>query len=251
MAYAQLNSPLPSLTLPFHPGAHAFLRDCVHCDLGDDSLSYPPLIDPTMTDLPLPTPTDTSTILSPMNPPMNTDVPWIGDIFQNVGPDEYLNIQTGQVVPGSIASEVIAATSGASSIAQTTGTEPTATLVDPTTGETYSGTLTHAAQALKSAGTLVDGVGHLTAQGRALAAVGQLISAPVTPTGGSSISSAVSSLTSWFTQKTLFSSVPNYLVVGGVAIGLFVIAEYSQGHYVVRSKKTGKTLYRTKAHIWD
>lgn len=218
MAYARLNSPLPNMTMPFHPGAHAFLRGCPACGLGDESL------DPSAIDLPLPTIDDPILIDPVYEPPMDiytaqpsTDAPWIGDVFQNVGPDEYLNIQTGQVVPSSVANEIAAATAGASSIAQTTGTEVGVNLTDPATGTTYTGALTQAAQALKAAGTLVDAAGHLTAQGRALAASGQLVSAPISPT--SSISSALSSFTSWFSQQSLIAGLPNWALVAGVLVG--------------------------------
>lgn len=226
MAYAQLDSPLPNLTMTFHPGAHALLRGCPPCGMGSE---VPP-IDPGVFDnLPLTVPTYPPVFLDPSSGlmPIDTmslwlgDSPWIGDVFQNVGPDEYLNIQTGQVVPGSVATEIAAATRIPSGVLQTAGTESGVTLIDPTTGVNYTGILTQAAQALKATGQLVDAAGKLTSQGRSLAASGQLVSAPVSPVGAN-ISSAISSLTSWFNEKTLFSAFPNYAVVGGGLLGLMV-----------------------------
>lgn len=249
MAYAQLNSPLPNLTMVFHPGAHALLRGCPP-EMGDDWL------DPSAIDLPLPTTVDT-TALTPIDIPGggygfdSTDVPWIGDVFQNVGPDTYLNIQTGQTVPGAVATEIAAATQIPTGVLDTTGTEQGVNLVDASTGTNYSGMLTRAAQLLQDAGHLVDTAGHLTAQGRALAASGQLVSHPVAPAGGAGFSSAIHSLTSWFTEKTLFSAVPNWVVLAGAGVAIFFADDFMQGRYVVRSKKTGKTLWSSKAHRWD
>lgn len=224
MAYAQLDSPLPNLTMLFHPGAHALLRGCPPCGMGQGDA---PPIDPSIYDqfdLPLPVPTYPPVFLDPITTlqPINTDVPWIGDVFQNVGPDVYLNIQTGQTVPGAVATEIAAATQLPTGILQTTGTEQGVDLVDPTTGMNYTGILTQAARVLQAGGQLADATGKLTAQGRALAASGQLVSGPVAPSGAG-FSSAIHSLTSWFTGSTLIAGYPNWGVLAAAGAAAFVL----------------------------
>ena len=208
--YAELHSPIPGHTVS--PNG---CRDCGMRGLGQDEGDP---LDTTILEPPI-APVDIGPV-NAISPPIDAgvatnDAPWIGNIFQNVGPDQYLNIQTGQVVPGSIAEQINAATSGAGSIAQTTSTETVSDLVDPTTGQSFSGNLTVAAQTLKNAGQLVDAAGHLTAAGRALASQGNLTGTPAT---GANFSAAVHSLTSWFTQSNLMPGIPNWGVLGAVIL---------------------------------
>jgi hypothetical protein len=145
----------------------------------------------------------------------------VGTEFVSNGDGTYINLQTGQSVPYQIAQQITAATTGAASSSAQTSSAPTASnLVDPTTGQSYSGTLSAAAQLLKASGQLVNSAGQLTAAGQALAKQGALI---MVPSSGPNFSAAISSLTSWFTESTVISGVPNWGVLAGAAIGLSIL----------------------------
>jgi len=252
VAYAKLNSPLPNLTLSLHGCASCGSRECqcgsglgstwspVRKSLGAMDLQFdttytdtgdlippepfsPPMEPPTyISDLPLP---------NIVTPPLSSFYPpTIGTEFQLVGADQYLNIQTGQMVPMHIAQTVTEATTGsATSNVQTQSAQNVSGLVDPTTGKSFSGVLTNAAQILSASGQLVNAAGHLTAQGQALANQGQLIAKPAAV----DISGAVSSIASWFTDQTFVAGVPNW----GVLAGLFVVGSIVTSYVSSRPKR--------------
>lgn len=239
MAYAQLyGNPFPHLTIAGRTG-----MGCHSCraGMGDDS------------DLPLPTdigsdidPTDD---ISPIiftdpigigvdsNLPLPTDVGGtlmsdypesIGTNFTLVGPNEYLNEQTGQIVPMQTA-QLVSGVNVGPGTANLTTTDSNAGLVltDPTTGTTYSGLLSPAAQALQAAGQLVTVGGLLTAQGQALARAGGLNS--IAPTTAIS-STSLAGLSAWLSAQTLMSGVPNGVsLVGGIAILVVASSALSGG----------------------
>jgi hypothetical protein len=227
--YAELNSPLPNLTV--HPfGCHS----CGMRGLGDD----PPVFDTTPTDpggdlIPpdlTPPVLDTNPVPVDIVPPdLSAGGPsTIGDNFISVGGGNYLNLQTGQTVPQSIAEEVTAASTGAGTAnLQPTTTEGTVTLTDPNTGITSSvatNNLSTAAAALAAAGKLVNSVGQLTAEGQALAHSGNLYN-PLPQTGVSSgVSAALSNLSSWFTQSSLIPGIPNAGVLGGGLVAIVALS---------------------------
>lgn len=229
MAYAALDSPLPNLTLLLSGCGGCGGREGIRPGLGDlltdlplapiDTVATSVYADPLpywSTDtfnLPMPT-------ISPSSDLMNFYPPTIGTEFILQGAGQYLNIQTGQIVPMSTAQAITSATTGsASSAAQTQSTDNVANLVDPTTGQKFSGALTTAAQVLKSSGQLVNAAGQLTAAGQALAKQNNL----VTPSIGADFTAAISSLTSWFSGSTLILGVPNAVVLGGGFIAVAVV----------------------------
>jgi hypothetical protein len=243
MSYAALNSPLPGLTVSpdgdrccgmrgersgdyhLHGGHHllGMLGDPVFDTTSTDSFGdlTPPdstlgPIDFPVTDLPLPN--ITSSPLESMYPTS------VGNEFSSNGDGNYTNIQTGQVVPYAIAQQVTAATTGsATANVGTQSAEFSGTIVDPNTGASIStNNLTTAAQALNAAGQLVNAAGKLTAQGQALLSQGNLYHAAPTSAAGN-FSAAISSLTSWFTESTLFSGIPNWGVVAGGAVALMFL----------------------------
>jgi adhesin HecA-like repeat protein len=225
--YAELNSPLPSLTVsPF--GEHCCgMRGHLGMLGQDDSVD--------LTNLPL-TPIDTSETLSPLITPPTSMIDFpqnIGTEFTSNGDGTYTNIQTGQSVPYGIALQITAATTGAAtSNVQTTSTEVSGTIVDPNTGQSIStNNLSAAAQALNAAGQLVNAAGKLTAQGQTLLHAGNLYNpAPTSSSGiGAGISSAVSSLTSWFTGSTLIAGVPNMAIIGGGLLALMFLPSLFSG----------------------
>jgi hypothetical protein len=256
MAYAQLNSPLPNLTLPLRgcgcPGGGC---RCAAHGLGDDSTdgtidtssddNFGSLTDPTITPVitpvittQLPVETSTSSVYSGLPSTVGTE-------FISNGDGTYTNIQTGQSVPYATALSVTQATTGAatSSLSTTSTYAPTngTQIVDPTTGVTYTyssssgqfagsdgstATLTAAAQALQAAGQLVTAAGQLTAAGQALAASGGLAApvastVPVTP--ASSTSSALNSLSNWFSAQSMIAGVPNGVVALGFVGALMIL----------------------------
>jgi hypothetical protein len=258
--YAQLDSPLPGLTvtstgerccgmrgsccgLGYQPGAHALLGmlgddpvviDTTSTDPGSslippDTSSVSPIIDLTppifSTSDPsaLPLPNQISPALESMYPSS------VGTEFTSNGDGNYTNIQTGQVVPYSIAEQVTAATTGAATAAvDTTATGQNINITDPNTGATSTintNNLTTAAQALQAAGQLVNAAGKLTAQGQALLAGGNLYAAP--PATG--ISGAISSLTSWMSGSTLFPGIPNMAVLGIGVVALIAVSSLAGG----------------------
>jgi hypothetical protein len=251
--YAQLDSPLPGLTVTstgerccgmrgYQPGAHALLGM-----LGDD----PVVIDTTSTDPGSLVPPDTSSVspiidLTPpifstsdpsalplpnqLSPALESMYPSsVGTEFTSNGDGNYTNIQTGQLVPYSIAEQVTAATTGAATAAvDTTATGQNINITDPNTGATSTintNNLTTAAQALQAAGQLVNAAGKLTAQGQALLAGGNLYAAP--PATG--ISGAISSLTSWMSGSTLFPGIPNMAVLGIGVVALIALPSLMSG----------------------
>jgi hypothetical protein len=82
--------------------------------------------------------------------------------------------------------------------------------------------LTPAAQALNAAGQLVTAAGKLTAQGQALLSAGNLYNAP--PAATSSLSTAMASLTSWFSGSTMIAGVPNAVILLGLIGGVFMLS---------------------------
>jgi len=222
--YAELHSPLPGLTVD-PTGEHCCgFRGHLGMLGQDDSVD--------LTNLPL-SPIDTSETLSPLITPPTSMIDFpntIGTEFTSNGDGTYTNLQTGQSVPYGIAQQITAATTGAAtSNVQTQGTEVPGTIVDPNTGQSIStNNLSAAAQALNAAGQLVTAAGKLTAQGQTLLHAGNLYNpAPTSSSGiGAGISSAVSSLTSWFTQSSLVSGFPNYGVVGVVLLVGTIAASY-------------------------
>jgi len=244
--YAQLDSPLPNLTLSMR-GCHSCGSRGLH-GLGDDSVDttstydYGNLTDPSNDLAPLVYYTPENTI-SPLSPTDFTDLPLtpdavslmsdypasIGSEFTLVGPDQYVNIQTGQIVPMSVAQAVTAATVPPANLSTTDaaitgGTLSIADVVDPSTGTSYNGTLTAAAAALQATGALVTSAGKLTAAGQQLAAQGQLLAQP--PSVSAQVSSALTSLSTWFTGQTLMAGVPNWGVLAGAGVGLTILSSY-------------------------
>lgn len=214
MAYAQMDSPLPGLTVS-PDGCHA----CGMRGLGDDSVD--------LSTLPL-APVDTTESLTPILTPYDTSMfsmpDTIGTEFTSNGDGTYTNIQTGQSVPQSIAEQITAATTGSATAGgvATTSAPITGTLVDPNTGSViHTNNLTAAAQALNSAGQLITAAGKLTAQGQALLNAGNLYN-PAPVSTAPNLSSAMSSLTSWFTGSTLLPGIANGTVLAGVAALVFV-----------------------------
>jgi hypothetical protein len=251
MAYATLNSPLPGLTVSQDGdrccGMRGLRREHGYLDgdrrehgylgmLGDlvfdttPTTDYGPLVDPTSID-PISTlgpfdwtsPDFTLPLPNIVSPSITSMYPTnVGTEFTSNGDGTYTNIQTGQSVPYSIAQQITAATTGSATANLPTQSAPfSGTIVDPNTGASIStNNLTTAAQALNVAGQLVTAAGKLTAQGQALLNGGNLYNAaPIT----GNFSSAMSSLTSWFTESTLFVGLPNWGVLAGGAIALMVL----------------------------
>jgi hypothetical protein len=235
MSYAQLDSPLPGLTVTstgerccglrgYQPGAHSLLGM-----LGDDLLP----IDTTFTDPGnLVPPSDFSTPVDTTGLPLtNITTPslesmypsTIGTEFTSNGDGTYTNIQTGQSVPYDTAAAITQATIGPATVnLNTQPSQQNLTLTDPNTGVTSTvstNNLSVAAQALQAAGQLITSAGKLTAQGQALLNQGNLYNAP--PTTG--FSGAMSSLTSWFTGSTMIAGVPNVAIIGGGLLAVMVV----------------------------
>jgi hypothetical protein len=238
--YAELHSPLPSLTVdPTGEHCCGMRGSIMHRHMRglgsfDDALTFDttPIYD--TGGLVDPTAPASDFLFQPTDPIMNVDLSTlppnpispsleamypqtVGTEFTSNGDGTYTNIQTGQSVPYSIAQQITAATTGsATGNLQTQGTEVSGSIVDPNTGQSIStNNLTTAAQALNAAGNLVTAAGKLTAQGQALLHSGNLYNAPSSSSGfPANISSAMSSLTSWFTQSSLVSGFPNYGVLG-------------------------------------
>lgn len=261
--YAQLDSPLPGLTAhamgcvcgPGHCncGMRGFTQRRIHLGmggLGDDTIDTTSdlqfgdepwlAVGPTASPLDPYTSevTDPANVTSPLDPAIDlpltptsdvgsslaSDYPsGIGTEFVLVGADQYMNIQTGQIVPMSVALAVTGATPVSATTLQTTDTEQGVNLTDPTTGTVYNGALTTAAQALNQAGQLVTAAGNLTAQGQALAKAGLLVSPA---SASSSLSASLASLTSWFSGSTLISGFPNWGVLAGLGVVGVVASSY-------------------------
>lgn len=240
--YAQLDSPLPGLTVSPTGERCCGMRGAFLGMLGQDPIAFdttstdvtggliapdnpaPPIIDlgpPAPIDMPvLPLPNQLSPSLETMYPAT------VGNEFTSNGDGTYTNIQTGQTVPYTIAEQITAATSGtATANLQTTATGQgqDINITDPNSGVTNTvntNNLTVAAQGLQAAGQLVTAAGKLTAQGQTLLNGGNLYKAPSTTSPFGNISGAMSSLTSWFTGSTMIPGFPNYGVVGvGLLLG--------------------------------
>lgn len=228
MSYAALNSPLPGLTVS-PDGCHA----CGMRGLGDAPVDYGSLpidtnssVDSSVYAMPVDTYSyDYSTLpltISPSSDLSSFYPQSIGTEFVGNGDGTYTNIQTGQSVPYSVAQQITAATTGAaSSSVDTQSAAITGTIIDPATGANVSlNNLTAAAQALNAAGNLVTKAGQLTAQGSALLAAGSLYqpgTAPVSTTPN--LSSALTSLSSFFTESSVIAGVPNWILMAGIVIG--------------------------------
>lgn len=229
--YAELNSPLPGLTVS-PDGCHACgMRGYLGQD--DGSIDTTP-VDVTPIDITVPytisPPPDMTldpenTDIQAVTPNLSTSGPaTIGTEFVAVGGGNYLNTQTGQTVPQSIAEEVTAATAGtATQNLQTVNTPGNLTLIDPASGQATTistNNLTSAAQVLQAAGQLVDATGKLTAQGQALLNGGNLYNALPQTGASASVSAALASVSSWFGGSTIIPGIPNavILVLGGLAI---------------------------------
>lgn len=233
--YAQLDSPLPGLTV-----TSTGERCCGMRGLGDvtfDTTSTDPgggLIDPTLPADPgyvfdtgsLPITNIVSPSLDSMYPPT------VGTEFTSNGDGTYTNIQTGQSVPYDTAAAITQATTGPATVnLNTVPTEQNVTLIDPTTGQSSTVSTTNlsaAAQALQAAGQLVNSVGKLTAQGQALLAQGNLYNPVPQSSATAGFSNAMSSLTSWFTESTLVSGFPNYGVLGIAVVVIGIGVSYMQ-----------------------
>jgi hypothetical protein len=223
MAYAQMDSPLPGLTV-----APNGKRCCGMRGLGQDPSEFDTT--PTYDSTPIidtGAPIDTSTPIDlSMLPPTNVVSPSIesmypstvGTEFVSNGDGTYTNIQTGQSVPYATAQEVTGATTGAATASlDTTATQGTVTLTDPNSGVTstiQTNNLTAAAQALNASGQLVTAAGKLTAQGQALLSAGNLYAAPPT-------TNPLTSLTSWMSAANLIPGIPN---IGVLGIGILAVA---------------------------
>ncbi len=241
MAYAHLNSPLPGLTVSEDGDRCCGMRGDHHHAallgmLGQDPSTFdttstdsfgdlippdstPPIFDPTGGGFELPLPNIASPPIESMYPSS------VGTEFVGNGDGTYTNIQTGQTVPYSIAQQITAATTGsATANLSTQSAQNTLIIVDPNTGATSRPAitdLTAAAQTLNAAGQLVTAAGKLTAQGQALQNGGNLYKAGAP--GGLNFSGAISSLTSWFTESTLMSGIPNWGIVAGGLVALMVV----------------------------
>jgi hypothetical protein len=280
MAYAKLNSPLPGLTaalagLRCCMGAQYTQRRVVMRGLGQDETdpvdttdvdNFGDLTDPNDDVVPIIDPANTISPLSPggisdmgtslpltassaTGPSLSSDYPaTIGTEFSLVGANQYLNIQTGQIVDMATAQEVTAATTGAATATlQTTGVYAPTTgtqITDPTTGVTYTysaatgqfsgsdgsaGGLSAAAQALQSVGQLVTAAGALTAQGEALAAAGGLVApAPVAvATSPIPASGWLASMEAWLSSYSMLGSgLPDWGVLLGIGVVGMVATSY-------------------------
>jgi hypothetical protein len=235
MAYAQMDSPLPGLTVS--PNG---CRSCGMRGLGQDTTTFdttstydttdltPPDVSTPYsltynapTDLSSPGPVDLSTLpaTNTISPSVESMYPSsVGTEFVSNGDGTYTNIQTGQSVPYATAQQVTAATTGsATASVDTTATQGTVTLTDPNSGVTstiQTNNLTAAAQALNASGQLVTAAGKLTAQGQALLNAGNLYGAPPT-------TNPLTSLTSWMSAANLIPGIPN---IGVLGIGILAIA---------------------------
>lgn len=236
--YAQLNSPLPGLTVS-PDGCHACgMRGFLGQD--DGSVDETP-VDVTPIDITVPyTPPslvlDSGAPAAPniITPDISTGEPaTIGTEFVSVGGGNYLNTQTGQTVPMAVAQQVTAATAGsATANLQTVNTPGNLTLIDPTSGQATTistSNLTAAAQALQAAGQLVDATGKLTAQGQALLNGGNLYNALPQTGASASVSAALASVGSWFSGSTLIAGVPNMAVLGIGIVGLVIVSSMASG----------------------
>ena len=236
MAYAALNSPLPNLTVS-PQGCHSCGMRGLR-GLGDDST---PIFDTTSTDpgdlidptVPVVTPdlapVDISALPASNVTSTSIDALYpatVGTEFVSNGDGTYTNIQTGQAVPYATAQQVTNATTGAATAnLDTTATQGTVTLTDPNTGVTSTvamNNLTPAAQALNAAGQLVTAAGKLTAQGAARFSAGNFYNA--LPAAPSSLSTAMSSLTTWMSGSTMIAGVPNAVILLGLIGGVFMLS---------------------------
>ena len=241
MSYAQLDSPLPGLTV-----TSTGERCCGMRGLGDmpvDTVYTDPgggLVDPTIIDTPI-IDTGSLPLTNIVSPSLDSMYPsTIGTEFTSNGDGTYTNIQTGQSVPYDTAAAITQATTGPATVnLNTVSSEQNVSLIDPTTGQTSTistNNLSAAAQALQAAGQLVNSVGKLTAQGQALLAQGNLYNTLPHPSATAGFANAMSSLTSWFTESTLFPGFPNYGVVGIAAVVLGIGFSYMESRPTRRKR---------------
>lgn len=239
--YAQLDSPLPGLTVSPTGERCCGMRGAFLGMLGQDPIAFdttstdvtggliapdnpaPPIIDlgpPAPIDMPvLPLPNQLSPSLETMYPAT------VGNEFTSNGDGTYTNIQTGQTVPYTIAEQITAATKGPVSV-DTTATGQDINITDPNTGAkntVNTNDLTVAAQGLQAAGQLVTAAGKLTTQGQTLLNGGNLYKTPSTTSPFGNISGAMSSLTSWFTGSTMIPGLPNMVIIGGIVAAAFIL----------------------------
>jgi hypothetical protein len=230
--YAPLASPLPGLTVSPNGCRGCGMRGAF---LGQDDGEGDPAISPDDSNITAPTYVlDTGTpipeVISPMLPaPENLPPATIGPNFINVGGGNYLNTQTGQTVPQSIAEQVTAATTGAATAnLQPTSTDVNTPLVAPTPAPSVSlNNLSAAAQALQATGQLVNSVGQLTAQGAALASSGNLYGTAAQASTTQGFSAAIQSLGTFLNSSSLIAGVPNWGVGVGLIVGLVVLSSMS------------------------
>jgi hypothetical protein len=249
--YAQLDSPLPGLTVTSTGERCCGMRGAAHLGfLGDvpvDTVYTDPgggLVDPTTFDPTVISPiidTGSLPLTNIVSPSLDSMYPsTIGTEFTSNGDGTYTNIQTGQSVPYDTAAAITQATTGPATVnLNTVATEQNVSLIDPTTGQTSTistNNLSAAAQALQAAGQLVNSVGKLTAQGQALLAQGNLYNTLPHPSATAGFSNAMSSLTSWFTESTLFPGFPNYGVVGIVVVVLGIGMSYMESRPTRRKR---------------
>jgi hypothetical protein len=249
--YAELNSPLPGLTVSPTGERCCGMRGAFLGMLGQDPIAFdttstdvtggliapdnpaPPIIDlgpPAPIDMPvLPLPNQLSPSLETMYPAT------VGNEFTSNGDGTYTNIQTGQTVPYTIAEQITAATSGtATANLQTTATGQgqDINITDPNSGVTNTvntNNLSVAAQGLQAAGQLVTAAGKLTTQGQTLLNGGNLYKTPSTTSPFGNISGAMSSLTSWFTGSTMIPGLPNMVIIGGIVAAAFILPAMMSG----------------------
>lgn len=245
MAYDLLNSPLPGLTVTEDGSRCCGMRGMGAADdVTEFDTSYTDpgggLVDPTVIDPVEISPIDYTLTPGPMEPELPL-APSVGPSLNALSPStigtnfvldsasgEYLNLQTGQLVPEATAQAITAASTGAGTAnldTVATGQGPSVTITDPNSGATSTvavNGLSAAAQSLQAAGQLVNAAGKLTAQGQALLNAGNLYN-PL-PATGVNLSAAVSSLTSWFTGETLIAGVPNWIVGFGAVALLGVVS---------------------------
>lgn len=239
--YAQLDSPLPGLTVttdgerccgmrgPYRPGHVLGMLGDVPVD-ATSIYDTAPLVDP---NAPIDfTPVDLSTLpVNTITPSLESMYPaTIGTEFTSNGDGTYTNIQTGQKVPYDTAAAITQATIGPATVnLSTVATEGNVTLVDPNTGAATAintNNLTAAAQALNAAGQLVTAAGKLTAQGQTLLNGGNLYNPVPAATG---ISGAMSALTSWISAPTLVPPIPNGVVIVGVLVFVTMLPGFMRG----------------------
>ena len=134
--------------------------------------------------------------------------------------------------PGGTASSIVSTV--ASAVAAATNPAPTfiSNVVDPATGIQYTGNLTPDAQTLMNAGLLVTTGNDLTVEGSALAAQGDLVTgvpAPSVTTADTATADSEATFSAWFSAETIWTGVPNGVVLGGGVVGAFLLVSLLKG----------------------